>query len=163
MMPEVTFGIIVLNGLPFLEYNLRALYPFAHQIIVVEGAVGAAATLATPEGHSLDGSLEFLRRFKEERDPEGKLVLVTAEEDGAPDGFWSEKDEMSQAYARRATGDWLWQVDSDEFYLEEDMRAVFAMLDEDPQISAVSIGAKCSTAQKLNAAPPISLPADSRA
>ena len=35
--PRVTFGIIVLNGEPFTRYCLRSLYPFAHQIIVVEG------------------------------------------------------------------------------------------------------------------------------
>ena len=36
-LPSITFGMIVLNGEPFVRYNLRALYPFAHQIIVVEG------------------------------------------------------------------------------------------------------------------------------
>lgn len=36
--PRITFGMIVLNGEPFTRYNLRALYPFAHEIIVVEGA-----------------------------------------------------------------------------------------------------------------------------
>ena len=28
-LPRITFGMIVLNGEPFLEYNLRSLYPFA--------------------------------------------------------------------------------------------------------------------------------------
>ena len=40
--PRITFGIIVLNGEPFVRYNLRSLYHFAHEIIVVEGAVQAA-------------------------------------------------------------------------------------------------------------------------
>src|SRR3546814_12365174 len=31
--PRITFGMIVLNGEPFLRYNLRSLYPYAHQII----------------------------------------------------------------------------------------------------------------------------------
>ena len=35
--------MIVLNGLPFLRHDLCALYPFAHQIIVVEGAAPGAA------------------------------------------------------------------------------------------------------------------------
>ena len=136
--PRVTFGMIVLNGLPLLEYNLNGLYPFAHQIIVVEGACEPAASLATPDGHSMDGTLEMLRRFKDEDDPESKLILVTAEDDGGPNGFWTEKDEMSQAYARRATGDWLWQVDYDEFYLERDMRSVLDMVMSDPEIAGVS-------------------------
>ena len=61
---NVTFGMIVLNGEPFVRYNLRALYPFAHQIIVVEGAAPAAASIATPEGHSTDGTLDTLHDFK---------------------------------------------------------------------------------------------------
>ncbi len=49
--------------MPFLPYNLRALYPFAHQIVVVEGAAPGAAGIAAPDGHSRDGTLEELRRF----------------------------------------------------------------------------------------------------
>jgi hypothetical protein len=130
--PRITFGIILLNGQPFVRYNLRALYPFAHQIIVVEGAVAAAAEIANDEGHSIDGSLDELYRFQEEEDPENKLEIVTRE------GLWSEKDEMSQAYAQRATGDYLWQVDIDEFYQPQDMQQVLMMLRDDPQITAVS-------------------------
>jgi glycosyltransferase involved in cell wall biosynthesis len=137
-LPKITFGIIVLNGEPFLRYCLEALYPFAHEIIVVEGACLVARSLATPGGHSTDGTVEMLRRFKTENDPEKKLILVFGEDDGKPSGFWSEKDEMSQAYAGRATGDWLWQVDYDEFYLERDMRTMLAMLASDPDITAVS-------------------------
>ena len=128
-IPRITFGIIVLNGEPFVRYNIRALYPFAHQIIVVEGASPSAAGIATPDGHSTDGTLETLRRFRDNEDPEGKLVLVTAEDEGHPDGFWAgEKDEQSRAYALRATGDYLWQVDVDEFYLPRDMEKTIALL-----------------------------------
>jgi hypothetical protein len=131
-LPRVSFGIIVLNGEPFTRYCLRAIYPVAHEIIVVEGACPGAAGVATPDGHSTDSTLETLRRFQVEEDPDGKLRIVTR------DGFWSEKDEQSQAYAARATGDYLWQVDIDEFYRPEDLVAVLRMLRDDPTISAVS-------------------------
>lgn len=131
--------MIVLNGEPFIRYNLRALYPFAHQIIVVEGAAPAAAPIATSNGHSNDTTLESIQRFQAEEDPEKKVILVTAEDEGYPDGFWpGEKDEMCQAYAKRATGDYLWQVDSDEFYMPEDMEKIINLLEEDPEITAVS-------------------------
>lgn len=130
--PRVTFGIIVLNGEPFTRYCLRAIYPFAHEIIVIEGACEAAAGIATPTGHSTDGTLETLYRFKAEEDPKEKVQIVVR------DGFWSEKNEQSQAYAERATGDYLWQVDIDEFYQPDDMRAVQEMLRKDPHIAAVS-------------------------
>ncbi|GAB4517401.1 MAG: glycosyltransferase family A protein [Anaerolineae bacterium] len=132
MFPRITFGIIVLNGEPFTRYTLRALYPFAHEILVVEGAAPAAANVATPDGHSIDGTLHVLHQFKAEEDPDNKVQIITR------DGFWSEKDEMSQAYAARATGDYLWQVDVDEFYQPQDMQAVIDMLRSDPDITAVS-------------------------
>ena len=130
--PRMTFGLIVLNGEPFTRYCLRALYPFAHELIVVEGACQSAASLATADGHSTDGTLEALERFKAEEDPQGKVQVVRR------DGFWSEKDEQSQAYAERASGDYLWQVDIDEFYHPADMRSVVEMLHADPEITAVS-------------------------
>ena len=130
--PRISFGMIVLNGEPFLRYNLRALYPFAYEIIVVEGAAPAAASIATADGHSRDGSLDTLREFQANEDPDGKLQVVTR------DGFWDEKDEMSQAYAERATGDYLWQVDVDEFYLPADMQAVIDLLRDQPDIAAIS-------------------------
>lgn len=138
-LPKVTFGIIVLNGEPFTRYCLRSLYPFAHEIIVVEGGHEASRAVATADGHSLDGTLETLRRFKAEEDPEDKVTIVTR------DCFWPMKDELgrdrtpqSREYARRATGDYLWQVDIDEFYHPEDMRCTLEMLAADPSITAVS-------------------------
>jgi len=121
------------------KFPRRSLYPFAHEIIAVEGASEEAAAIATPDGHSIDGTLDVLHRFKAEEDPENKVTIVTAEDQGHPNGFWpGEKDEQSQAYARRATGDYLWQVDIDEFYHSKDMRTVVAMLAHDPSISGVS-------------------------
>jgi len=137
--PRITFGIIVLNGEPFTRYCLRSLYPFAHQIIVVEGGHEDTRAVATPDGHSLDGTLEALRRFKAEEDPLDKVEIVTR------DGFWPKTDELGRhrtaqcrAYAERATGDYLWQVDIDEFYRPEDMRAVLTMLKAQPGVTAVS-------------------------
>lgn len=136
--PKITFGMIVLNGEPFIKYNLRALYPYAHQIIVVEGACPSSASVATPDGHSTDGTLTTLQRFQTEEDHGNKVLVIIAEDEGHRDGFWSEKDEMSEAYAKRAAGNYLWQVDSDEFYLPRDMRAVIDILTKDPEITAIT-------------------------
>jgi len=137
--PQITFGMIVLNGEPFLRYNLRSLYSFAHQIIVVEGAAPGAAYIATDDGHSTDGTLETLHDFRAHDDPEDKVTIITAEDVGHPDGFWpGEKHEQSQAYAKQATGDFLWQVDVDEFYKPEDIRQIVQMLHDDPGITAAS-------------------------
>ena len=136
---KITFGIIVLNGEPFTRYCIRALYPHAHEIIIAEGACAGAKGIATPDGHSRDGTLEILRQIKQTEDPENKITIVTAEDEGRPDGFWpGEKHEQSRAYARRATGNYLWQVDIDEFYKDEDIINIKEMLASDPAITAVS-------------------------
>jgi hypothetical protein len=137
--PRVTFGVIVLNGEPFTRYCLRSLYPFAHQIIVAEGASPGGAAIARGDGHSRDGTLDILRDFKLHEDVEDKLTIVTAEDEGHDDGFWpGEKDEQSRAYAKRATGDYLWQVDVDEFYREDHMTLVLGVLAGDPSVDAMS-------------------------
>jgi len=133
--------MIVLNGEPFTRYNIRALYPFAHEIIVVEGACSASKNCATLDGHSNDGTPNILRDFRSWEDPEQKLTIITAEDEGHPDGFWAEKDEMSQAYAKRATGDYLWQIDMDEFYHARDIQRVIKMLTENPELKAVTFRA----------------------
>src|SRR6185369_11397562 len=128
---KITFGMIVLNGEPYVRYNLRSLYPFAHQIIVVEGACPSAAAVATVDGHSTDGTLALLQEFKLNEDPDDKIIIVTAQDDGHLNGFWSEKNEMSKAYARRATGNYLWQVDSDEFYHEDQVKRLMGILERE--------------------------------
>jgi hypothetical protein len=141
--PKITFGIIVLNGEPFIRYCLRSIYRFAHEIIVVEGGHEDAKSVCTNDGHSTDTTLETLYKFKEEEDIENKLIIVTR------NGFWPHKDELgrsrtaqSRAYAERATGDYLWQIDVDEFYREEDMLRVTKMLSNDPSITAISFKQK---------------------
>jgi hypothetical protein len=141
--PKITFGIIVLNGEPFTRYCLRSIYPFAYEIIVVEGGHEDAKSVCTPGGHSVDGTLETLYRFKKEEDNDNKLTIVTK------DGFWPKKDELgndrthqSRAYAERATGDYLWQVDIDEFYKESDMIEIIGMLKKNPSIATISFKQK---------------------
>ena len=127
-----------MNGEPYLIYNLRTLYPFAHQIIVVEGACPSAKAIATIDGHSTDKTLSVLRQFKKEEDKDGKLIIVTAEDDGHKNGFWNEKDEMSVSYARRATGNYIWQIDVDEFYQPEAISAVIKIIENNPSITRIS-------------------------
>jgi glycosyltransferase involved in cell wall biosynthesis len=132
-LPKVSFGIIVVNGEPFTRYCLRALYPYAHEIIVVEGGSRHAAAMCSADGHSTDGTLDVLHEFKAKEDPAHKLQIVTR------DGFWPEKIAQSQAYAERVTGDWLWQVDIDEFYLPQQMERVLSLIAADPTITAISL------------------------
>jgi hypothetical protein len=130
--PRISFGIIVLNGEPFTKYCLRSLYRFAHEIIIVEGATKNAKSISTHDGHSIDYTLKSIAEFIHDEDTEKKVKLITK------DGFWEEKNEMSQAYSSIASGNYLWQVDIDEFYLEEDIEKVVSILKQDSSITAIS-------------------------
>lgn len=139
MVPKISFGIIVLNGEPFTRYCLRSIYPYAYEIIVVEGGHEDTKSVCTPDGHSIDGTLETLYDFKKREDPENKLQIVKKT------GFWKKTDELgrhrtdqSRAYAERAKGDYLWQMDIDEFYKPDDMDRIMTMLQNDCTITAVS-------------------------
>ncbi|MBZ0198999.1 MAG: methyltransferase domain-containing protein, partial [Ignavibacteriaceae bacterium] len=54
--PKISFVMIVLNGMPFIEYALKAIYQAAHQIIIVEGAVEKCLFAASLTGSSTDGT-----------------------------------------------------------------------------------------------------------
>lgn len=123
-------GMIVLNGMPFVPYILKNLYPVMDEIIIVEGAVELAAQFATPEGHSRDETVAAIKNFP---DPERKIKLIQKQ------GFWSEKLEMSQAYGQVAKGDYLWQVDVDEFYHAKEVRFLQNYLCQHPEIEAVAL------------------------
>ncbi len=122
--------MIVINGEPFIKYNLENLYPHAHEILIVEGAVEKYRHAATPDGHSLDDTVKIIKEFP---DPLNKIKLIQRE------GFWPEKDEMSNAYMERCTGDFIWQIDVDEFYHPEDIEKVRAFLSENPDVTRVEL------------------------
>ena len=139
ILPKITFGIIVLNGEPFTRYCLRSIYPYAHEIIVVEGGHEDAKSVCTPDGHSVDGTRDVLYKFKSEEDPLDKVLIITK------DGFWPKTDELgrhrtpqSRAYAEKATGEYLWQIDIDEFYKAKDIEEILKMLKQNPSISGVT-------------------------
>lgn len=125
-MPKVDFAYIVHNGQPFMELNLKSVYPFANRIIIVEGPVGYYRK-TLKYGASTDGTVEMIRNFP---DPEGKIVLEQ--------GLWDEKDQMVHAQERHFDGDFVWVPDADEFWKPEDMRKVFDYLDAHPECHSMS-------------------------
>ena len=67
-MIKITFGIIVLNGEPFTKYCLRQLYPFAYEIIVVEGGSRWA----------IDQAMQFYKRPADERARQIERIMEEA-------------------------------------------------------------------------------------
>lgn len=104
-------------------------YNHVDQITIVEGATKALdpkrfdgdATSFTEDGSSHDGTLECLMSLE---DPEDKIHIVKSV------GFWDGKTQMANESAKRATGDYLWEISSDEFYRTQDILKVKALLEE---------------------------------
>jgi ADP-heptose:LPS heptosyltransferase/predicted O-methyltransferase YrrM/glycosyltransferase involved in cell wall biosynthesis/SAM-dependent methyltransferase len=124
---SISFVIIVLNGMPLIEPCLKAVYGIAHEILVVEGAVEQCMFAAHPDGSSRDGTVEFMATFP---DPQKKIRLIQ--------GRWPEKVDMQNAALSHVTGDYVWLVDSDEIYKQEDLRKIRSLLAVDPAITQVN-------------------------
>ncbi len=104
---KITFGMIVLNGAPFVDHAIRQVYGVAHRIVVVEGASRFAMESATADGHSTDDTLARVRRVP---DPEGKIVVISR------DGGYDEKLEQTNLFMEAAEGELVFLLDSDEFW-----------------------------------------------
>ena len=46
---------------------------------------------------------------------------------------------MSNAYMEQCTGDYIWQIDADEFYKAEDIEKVKSFLIENPDVTRIDI------------------------
>ncbi|MBN2136632.1 MAG: glycosyltransferase [Sedimentisphaerales bacterium] len=125
--PRFSFVMIVLNGMPLIEYSLKAIYDFAHEIIIVEGAVEKCMFAAGADGGSIDGTAEFIESFP---DPQGKIRLIR--------GRWPEKCEMQNEALKYVTGDYVWLVDCDEVYKKDDLEKIKGILRDDPSITQVN-------------------------
>ncbi len=125
--PKFSFVMIVLNGMPFIEYSLRSVYEFAHEIIIVEGAVEQCMFAANPDGSSKDGTVDLVKSFP---DPAGKIKFLQ--------GKWPEKCEMQNEALKHVTGDYVWLIDSDEVYKREHLDKIKRILIDDPSITQVN-------------------------
>lgn len=104
------------------------IYQFAHQVYVVQGATKAVThywdgdtSYFTKDGHSTDGTLQYLYKLKQQYP---KLNVITGQ------GFWNGKTQMCNEYAKRASGDYVWQLDSDQFYKKQDMKRIIKLLEQ---------------------------------
>jgi len=132
--PKVTIGIIVLNEEEYIHACLKNIYNWdcCHEIIVVEGSTDlwreANPDTVNPDGSSKDKTVEIIKNFP---DPQHKITLIQ--------GRWKDKKEAREQYLNRATGDFLFLKDADEFYTYNDLEKLKNLLiahgDEIEQLS----------------------------
>lgn len=114
---KMSFCIICYNEEHLIRQQLINLYPFAHEIIVVEGRVLEFGDKFPKER---DRTLEIIRDFP---DHDNKIKLFTKE-------TWPSKENMVALYYREATGDYVWHIDVDEFYTPECIENTFDYIEE---------------------------------
>jgi hypothetical protein len=100
---KITYGMIVIDGMPFIKHQLKTIYPHAHQIIICEGGDNKWNEI-NKYRTSKDGTIEFIKNYP---DPQNKIKLIQKQ--------WSNKNEMCFEYSKYATGDIIWHIDIDEF------------------------------------------------
>ena len=141
---KISFGMIIFNALEtlptgMLKSCLDNVYEYAHEILISEGACqptnsnNGDATSFSKDGRSTDGTLEFLRNYS---DPDKKIKIFTK------DGYYNGKIEMINIQLPYITGDYIWCVDSDEFYHQKDMEKIMTYLGNNPQVERVDFYVK---------------------
>lgn len=121
---RISVGMIAFNEEEYIEYSIRSIYEFVHEIIIIEGAV-QNMDHATPDGHSTDRTLSIVRNMG---DPDKKIRIIHS-----PDRFWKDKAAMRNAYIRLVTGNFLMTVDADEVYRRKDIQQFITGILENPR------------------------------
>jgi hypothetical protein len=118
----------VLNGEPFIRYQLDSIYKHAHEIIVVEGAYEKFSHAASGF-RSRDNTLKLIKQYP---DTARKIRLITQ------NYFYKDRLEMCNEFMSNLTGDILWQVDVDEFYHDKTHQYVRELFLEDHTLDQIS-------------------------
>ena len=125
---KVSYAMNVLNGEPFIKFQLQSIYDHAHEIIIIEGAY-KKFRFATKGFRSKDKTLAIIENFP---DPEKKIKLIKKNE------FFEDRKEMCNEFMKYLTGDILWQIDVDEFYDKSTHEYVKQVFLEDDLLDQVS-------------------------
>jgi len=114
--PKIVQCIQACNEEKLIEACMLQAYDKVDRIIVIEGAVQSkvAAGQATPDGHSLDRTVEIIKDVKANKDPDRKIIFVQI------DRPWQDLEELKNSFFQYMTaGDWMLITDADEFVMPE--------------------------------------------
>lgn len=125
---SIVFNIIDTLPKDMFKLNIQNMYDFVDEIIIVEGATKAKyhyydgdTSHFTKDGKSNDGTIELLKELEKLE----KVKVIYG------NGFWDGKTSMCNAASNIATGDYIWQMDSDEFYKHEDIIKLKELLEKE--------------------------------
>lgn len=97
-----------------IESCMLQLYDKVDVIVVIEGAVKnkVEAGQATPDGHSLDRTVDIIKEVIAKKDPQKKIIFVQI------DRPWNDLEELKATFFQyMQDGDWMLITDADEFIM----------------------------------------------
>ncbi len=112
--PRIVQCIQACNEEKLIEACMLQLYDKVDKIIVIEGAVKnkVDAGQATPDGHSVDRTVEIIEEVKKNKDPDKKITFVRI------DRPWTDLEELKNTFFQyMQDGDWMLITDADEFIM----------------------------------------------
>ena len=122
-----------LNESEFIEFTLKSIYSEVDKIICIEGAVKNHPK-STPDGHSVDNTVELIQNFKRDHDKDNKLTFVQIRR------HWENLEEIKQCFLDMTSpGDIIIINDADEIYLPEDIKRVRRFFDLEPHASELIV------------------------
>jgi hypothetical protein len=125
--PRIVQCIQACNEENLIEACMLQLYDKVDRIIVIEGAVTnkVEAGQATPDGHSIDRTVDIIKEVKDNKDPDKKIIFVQI------DRPWADLEEIKNTFFQyMQDGDWMLITDADEFIMPnvvDDMRLAISM------------------------------------
>ena len=126
VLSKIGIGIVALDGMPYLPYVLRLVKQFATKIDIVEGCIDIAKYQADKNGHSTDGTFEYLKKQED-------ILLIS-------NPSYVDKCFMTNLYLQELWDmDYLFMFDCDELYKLEDIPVMFNYLKRNLQIKAISV------------------------
>ncbi len=116
--PRIVQCIQACNEEQLIEACMLQVYDKVDKIIVIEGAVKnkVDAEQATPDGHSLDRTVEIIEEVKNNpaKNPDKKITFVRI------DRPWVDLEELKNTFFQyMQDGDWMLITDVDEFIMPE--------------------------------------------
>lgn len=133
--PIITVGLIVLNGATWLPAWYKTYRHFADQIVVVEGAdaeyfarinPNLRNQLITPDGHSTDETLSLLNEYADEGTVDFTIITTNRP--------WESKNRMTLELSKHVEGNYLFEIDADEFYFQKHLRQIRQILCDNPYV-----------------------------
>jgi glycosyltransferase involved in cell wall biosynthesis len=120
---KLSVQMIVLNEADFVEACLDGIYPYAHDISIVDGSVPYTRWIGwtNEQGGSLDDSAAIIQNYINTKDVNNKIKFQT-------NVAASSKIELRNTAIEPLTGDWILLLDSDEFYTKHDMDTILTRL-----------------------------------